>query len=256
MAALTPPQVEYEPGPWLCVGSPRRLGAVRARLPGRGGIRRKIAHLSDFHVRGRGALKVLPWLAGLLEDWRPDAVVVSGDFVDDKAGDPRELAIAAEVVRALAAVAPTVGINGNHDGPLAAARLESAGLVNIDGRRAAVAGIDFLGLPGAERDGWPAADDLDRDPAAPCVAVGHYPSEVRRLDRLSPDLYLTGHTHGGQICLPGGRPLMTHDPLPRRMAAGVHRVGGTWLFVSRGVGTTRVPLRLFCPPEVGLIELV
>ena len=251
---MNPPPVEYEPGPWLAVGSPRRLRTVRATLRATGDLR--VAHLSDLHAKSRAALRVLPWLTATLREFRPDVIAFTGDFVDDKLGDRRQLAVAAAFVEALAAVAPLVGVNGNHDGPLVAARLAAHGLVDADGRLARLDCCDVLGLPGHKRGGWADVDDLRRDGDRPLIALGHYPDEVRRLDRLAPDLYLAGHTHGGQICLPGGRPILTHDSLPRHMAAGVHRVGGTWLAVSRGIGTTRLPVRLFAPPEIGLLALV
>jgi uncharacterized protein len=72
---------------------------------------------------------------------------------------------------------------------------------------------------------------------------------------LSPDLILSGHTHGGQVCLPGGYPLITHDALPRAYASGVHRIGQSWLVVSRGMGFAQFCLRLFCPAETLEIRL-
>jgi predicted MPP superfamily phosphohydrolase len=72
---------------------------------------------------------------------------------------------------------------------------------------------------------------------------------------MRPDLYLAGHTHGGQICLPNERALMSHDTFPKRMCKGAHDVEGTCLVVSRGFGFTTIPLRVFCPAEVVEIEL-
>jgi hypothetical protein len=79
---------------------------------------------------------------------------------------------------------------------------------------------------------------------------------IRSCASLTPDLFLAGHTHGGQICLPGRIPIIRHDSLARRFWLGIHRVHGTWLVVNRGIGfSTALQLRLFCPAEVVEIRL-
>jgi hypothetical protein len=67
---------------------------------------------------------------------------------------------------------------------------------------------------------------------------------------LEPDIYLSGHTHGGQICLPNGVPLLSHDSMPSRFKKGIHRIEHTWFVVSNGFGFTGLPFRVFCPAEV------
>ncbi|HWB54613.1 MAG TPA: metallophosphoesterase [Tepidisphaeraceae bacterium] len=118
--------------------------------------------------------------------------------------------------------------------------------------------IELIGIRGASRD------DLDHEflnsvPAKQAESVriilSHQPDNVLRLESLKADIILSGHTHGGQICLPGGRALLTHDSLPKRFASGIHRIGSTWLVVSRGLGYTKIPLRLFCSPEIVEIKL-
>jgi predicted MPP superfamily phosphohydrolase len=73
---------------------------------------------------------------------------------------------------------------------------------------------------------------------------------------LDADFFLAGHTHGGQICLPGGWPLITHDRMPRRYSKGIFRFDGTWYIVSRGFGFAGVPVRINCPAEVAEITTV
>jgi predicted MPP superfamily phosphohydrolase len=90
----------------------------------------------------------------------------------------------------------------------------------------------------------------------PRIALAHYPDHLRLMRPLRPDVLLAGHTHGGQICLPGGIPIIRHDTLPRRQARGVHFIDGTWLVNHRGFGYTSLALRVFCPSEVIEIELV
>jgi len=137
--------------------------------------------------------------------------------------------------------------------------LSSLGVEMMDGRREVVPGmgVEVIGLEGGDRL------DLDvawlaglprRDPKLLRIVLSHYPDHLRRT-ALEADLFLAGHTHGGQICLPFGVPIITHDRLGRRMCKGVHRVGRTWLVVSRGVGFATIAMRMFCPPEIIEIRL-
>jgi predicted MPP superfamily phosphohydrolase len=93
------------------------------------------------------------------------------------------------------------------------------------------------------------------------VAVTHTP-EPSVLDAMAADgfaLLLAGHTHGGQVCVPGFGALVTNCGLPRRMAKGLHRwpASSSWLHVSAGLGThPTAPVRFACPPEASLLTLV
>jgi predicted MPP superfamily phosphohydrolase len=70
-------------------------------------------------------------------------------------------------------------------------------------------------------------------------------------------LLVAGHTHGGQVCVPGYGALVTNCDLPRRMASGLHRYRTSWLHVSAGLGTSpTAPVRFACPPEATLLTLV
>lgn len=110
------------------------------------------------------------------------------------------------------------------------------------------------------------------------IVLSHHPDSVRRLVRaadgpgtvrlsrvgegdlssqgLDADVILAGHTHGGQICLPSGRAIISHDSLPKECVSGVHRFGSTWLVVSRGLGFSSIPVRVFCRPEIIELRLV
>jgi uncharacterized protein len=71
-------------------------------------------------------------------------------------------------------------------------------------------------------------------------------------------LLLAGHTHGGQVALPGPRPLVVPGPLGKRWPFGLHRPAGAGdlaLFVSRGIGATEVPVRAFAPPDVAVFTV-
>ncbi len=115
--------------------------------------------------------------------------------------------------------------------------------------------IELIGFPGPHR--W----DLDeaflrnippKKTGIPRIIISHYPDLIRaaRAAGLAPDLFFAGHTHGGQICLPGEIQILGHDSLPRRFRKGVHDYHGACLVVTRGVGFSTLPIRLFCPAEV------
>jgi predicted MPP superfamily phosphohydrolase len=83
----------------------------------------------------------------------------------------------------------------------------------------------------------------------------HYPDLVYPAAAAGADVCLAGHTHGGQICWPDGRPLFGQDTLSPGQCTGVHRVNGTWMIVNRGIGSAGLRLRMFCPPHAVLMTL-
>jgi uncharacterized protein len=102
----------------------------------------------------------------------------------------------------------------------------------------------------------PANGESNAEARRVTIALSHFPSHAVALAHAGVDLVLAGHTHGGQVCLPGGIPLITHDVLPRRFARGAHRLAQTWLVTSRGCGFSKYPIRVFCPAEAIEIVLV
>ncbi len=88
------------------------------------------------------------------------------------------------------------------------------------------------------------------------LVVSHNPDILENIRGRSWQLLLCGHTHGGQVCLPGVGALVTSTKGKRRMASGLHSVGtGKYMYVTRGVGTSFLPLRFYCPAEVVIVEL-
>jgi predicted MPP superfamily phosphohydrolase len=251
-------------GSWFVFRSVGAFEWTQIRLPVRGlapelaGL--KIVHLSDFHTRGSWS----PGYGELVDrvnSATSDLVLVTGDFIDDKNDHRAGLPVLRKFLPRLKSRLGVYGILGNHDVDLIEPYLIEMGVNVIDGRRVVLEGsgqgsIELIGLPGRARV------DLDRhfiasvpqkSPGTLRIVMSHYPDHVKRVRPLAADLFLAGHTHGGQCCLPGGWPIITHDRLPRRLSKGVHRYEGTWLVVSRGIGFAGMPLRVFCPGEVGEI---
>lgn len=92
-------------------------------------------------------------------------------------------------------------------------------------------------------------------PQAFTIFLSHSPEEYREAAEHGADLYLCGHTHGGQICLPGGLPIYTNSRSPRFTAAGLWHYNGMQGYTSRGAGASGAPLRFNCPGEITLLTL-
>jgi predicted MPP superfamily phosphohydrolase len=87
------------------------------------------------------------------------------------------------------------------------------------------------------------------------ILLVHTPEIITEAEEHGVDLYLCGHTHGGQICLPFIGPLIINANCPRAYARGVWKYKSLQGYTSPGVGTSGLSVRFFCPPEIGLIEL-
>ena len=222
----------------------------------------RILHLTDLHLRTRWPRQLDEVIAKVQAD-PPDLVLFTGDFVDDKRDHRPALPLVKKLIGGLRATSGMFAVLGNHDGDLLAPQLHRLGVRVIVHQRvdATVRGapVELIGLPGPERY------DLDerflhavppKRRGVPRIVLCHYPDLVRATAPLAPDLYLAGHTHGGQICLPNERALLTHDSLPRRLCKGAHDVNGTCLVVGRGFGFTTIPVRAFCAAELVEVRLV
>jgi predicted MPP superfamily phosphohydrolase len=259
-------------GPWVELGSIKRFEwnryelSVAALPPALEGLR--ILHLTDIHLKSSWYPAMDDVLRRVQHD-PPDLLFITGDFVEDKYDARAALPLVARFVDGLRSRFGVYTITGNHDGDFIAARVARRGVnvlpigspthVNIRGAQ-----VELIGLAGLTRQDAEVQDILNipprdlgaRGPRPPRIVLSHYPDSLVRLQRLdvAPDLLFAGHTHGGQVCLPGGVPILRHDTLPRRYCHGVHRLGDSWLVVSRGMGYSSYPIRMFCPAEV--VEVV
>jgi uncharacterized protein len=269
--------VETEgPCPALQIGDdPRfRLQKLRLLVPGLASELRgfRMLWLSDIHLRARWPVALGLAISRAMRE-HPRMTLITGDFVESKVDHTPALPWVRRLLSEVRTEFGTFAILGNHDGRSLPGDLVGEPVTFIEQRRMSVGpggGIELIGFPGFS------PDDLDLaglsvpesggggggawgeagDKGGGCrIVLCHYPRLVREAMRFGPHLFLAGHTHGGQVCLPTGRPLITHDSLPRRYASGVHAFGGTTLAVSRGFGCSGPELRMFCPPEIYVIEL-
>jgi len=217
-----------------------------------------LLHLSDLHVDMRPDF--VPALAEVLRPLRYDVTVLTGDYRARTFGPS---AAALDGMRRLRAAltGPAYAVLGNHDTIRMVPGLEHMGyrvLLN-ESERLARDG-DSLHLAGIDDAHYYRMENFHRAtagiPADACaILLSHTPEIYRHAAHAGFALMLCGHTHGGQICLPGGVPVLTDADCPRAFARGLWRYHGMTGYTSVGTGSCIVDVRLNCPPEVTLHRL-
>ena len=222
------------------------------RLPGRfDGFR--ILHLSDLHL-GAGR-DFAQHVAACVQGLDADLVVVTGDFRFHKGG-PIEPAMQAFARVREAMDAPVYAIFGNHDDAAMRAALEAMNVrVLVNEADVLRRGDEEIFLVGVDDPHLFRTDDLgaalEGVPEDACrVLLAHSPEPYATAAEADLDLVLCGHTHGGQIALPGGMPVIRNARCPRRIARGAWREGRLQGYTSVGTGYSTIDVRVNCPPEV------
>ena len=217
-----------------------------------------IVQLSDLHVEMSEA--AMRRVIDLLGQARYDVCVLTGDYRGGTCG-PFETTLdgMARIVAALKG--PIYGVLGNHDTIRMVPGLEAMGIrmllnesdvIERAGQRLHLGGIDdahFYGMDDIEK----AAAAIPPDEFS--ILLSHTPEVYRQAARADFNLLLSGHTHGGQICLPGAIPITLDSVLPRSMGAGAWKYRDMIGYTSVGAGSSVVPVRFNCPPEITLHHL-
>jgi len=214
--------------------------------------------ISDLHADiSQGAMRRV---TELVEGLHYDVCVLTGDFRGKTFGPFARAIEGVERVRAHLR-GPVYGVLGNHDTIRMVPALEAMGIrmllnecVAIERGEARIylAGIDdahFFRVDSIEKAG----DPIPQGSFA--VLLSHTPEVYRHAAHAEFDVMLSGHTHGGQICLPGSIPITLDSDLPRRLGAGAWTYQEMAGYTSVGAGTSIVPVRLNCPPEITLHHL-
>jgi hypothetical protein len=235
----------------------------------------RIAQISDIHYFEWTESFFLRQVVDHVNNLKPDMVVLTGDFVTyGPVRWPSEDAHKRFALRHMPECASILsGIRcplryatlGNHDmmvgGRYVYGDLINQGLPVLRNRAVAFERngqrLWLIGLGSA------CARDVDTERAFPDSAVrdreativlAHEPDILPQIAKLDADLMLSGHTHGGQVCLPFLPPAFLPQ-YGKRYVQGWFRSGSTQLYVNRGIGTIGVPFRVNCPPEITLLTL-
>jgi len=220
----------------------------------------RILHLSDMHVDATAGLAAA--VCSRLEGMEADLCVLTGDYRYEIEGSCAPVyPLMEKILGCVQATHGVLGVLGNHDFSEIVPRLERTGIrflmngsVEIRRGNASlwVAGVDDPHYYGC--DNLPEA--LSRVPQdAFKILLAHSPELYREAADRGVNLYLCGHTHGGQICLPGGAPILVNAKCPRRLARGTWQHGRMLGYTNAGVGSSLLPVRFNCPPEIALLEL-
>lgn len=217
-----------------------------------------ILQLSDLHADM--SAPAMRRVAELLSDLRYDLCVVTGDFRGATSG-PHDRAVAAVAGLMPLIRAPVLGVLGNHDTVRMVPALEALGMRMLLNEAEIIARADqSIHIAGVDDAHFYRAENIEKaaqdiPAAAYSILLTHTPEIYRQAAHAGFDLLLSGHTHAGQICLPGGIPITLDSALPRRLGSGPwthHAMAG---YTSAGTGSSVVPVRFNCPPEITLHRL-
>jgi predicted MPP superfamily phosphohydrolase len=217
----------------------------------------RVVHISDMHcdTKMRNEKKLVEIVNAL----KPDVIVFTGDAINTR----NAIGSFKETMAALEAGVEKLAVRGNWFSSVEDTELFAStgfkvlgcnkAVIEKDGEKVSVYGLNFWNPSAAGfLLGQNSADEYN-------VFLYHTPDLVEDLQGLNVDMYLTGHTHGGQICLPFYGAIITFSKFGKKYESGNYKVGQTELYVNRGVGMEggHAPrARFFARPEVAVFDIV
>ncbi len=217
-----------------------------------------ILQISDLHVdMNQGAMLRL---IELLPELHYDLCVLTGDYRGKTFG-PYDATIEGMARMRTHLAGPVYGVLGNHDSIRMVPALEAMGIrMLLNEAEPLVRGAQRIHLAGIDDAHYYRVDNIEKAALQIpdhefSILLSHTPEIYRQAAHADFDVMLSGHTHGGQICLPGAIPITLDATLPRRMGSGPWRYRHMVGYTSVGVGSCMVAVRLNCPPEITLHRL-
>lgn len=217
--------------------------------------------ISDLHIKKNGVGRVRR-IVKLVNAQRPDIVFVGGDYAN---GHSAKTALDFEILGyELSKINAPYGIYsvlGNHDwwagGDLIRKNLEKYGISVLDNSSTSVhlGGGKYLYIAGVgDRDTRGANPEAAlKNTAHPRIFMTHHPDVFYDVEE-NVDLILAGHTHGGQVVIPFWGPILIPTAYPKKFAHGMVEENGNRIIVTKGLGTSILPIRFNCFPEIVVID--
>jgi predicted MPP superfamily phosphohydrolase len=222
----------------------------------------RVAFASDLHVGPTTPVSLLQAAFAAIQRERPDVLLLGGDFIFLEAV-PSRLAVLRSLVESVSCPVK-LAVLGNHDLWTAdhaiVEALSNAGVTVLVNEAfplpAPWSDVVVVGLddPSTGRcDPAAAAAQLGGQPFR--IVLCHSPDGLALLSGLQFNVFLAGHTHGGQIAAPWGPIVLPNGPMCGEYPSGFAQFGEGLVYVSRGVGTVELPIRSFAPPDILLLDL-
>ncbi|GJL66325.1 MAG: hypothetical protein NPIRA05_12960 [Nitrospirales bacterium] len=223
----------------------------------------RILHLSDLHLEGIADQGQA--LQQTITQLEYDLCVITGDFRLLTYGDYQTtLDCLTPLVKHIQCPHGIIGILGNHDFLEMVPGLESLGIQMLLNEATSIQrGTDTIWMAGVDDAHWYEVADLPKalqsvpkDKHFVQILLAHSPEIISEAHETGIDLYLCGHSHGGQICLPGGRSIIVNSRCAREYTSGTWKHQQMQGYTTRGVGTSLLPVRLSCRPELVIHRLI
>ena len=211
--------------------------------------------ISDPHVDMN--FEVMQQIESLVDRLHYDVCVLTGDYRGKTFG-PIDATLKGMAQLRDALKGPVYGVLGNHDTIAMVPALEAMGIrMLLNEKDVLERGHERIHLAGIDDAHFYQVDNIEKAAAGIphnefSILMSHTPEIYRHATHAGFDVLISGHTHGGQICLPGGIPLTLDSNLPRRMGAGSWTYHDMIGYTSSGAGSSVVPVRFNCPPEITL----
>ena len=207
-----------------------------------------IVQVSDLHNNS----KYIDILSEKILEIEPDYVVITGDFITYY--NPR-IDISMKLIESIQDIAPIYFVQGNHEYFSSCYtdlknQLSEKNVIVLEDEMIETDNLNIIGL----LDGSDTVIEPENDKFK--LLLAHRPELFDKYVEMNVDLVLSGHTHGGQICIPffGGFYAPNQGFFPKYLA-GKYESDNTTMIISRGIGTGKIPFRLFCNPELVVIKI-
>lgn len=218
----------------------------------------RVVFASDFHFKPYELYR-LKRIVRKINAQNADIILFGGDYVNGHTrGNTLNLNTMAAEFSQLKSKYGTVAVMGNHDGWQGRLEitetLKSAGIVVLDNENKYFENFTIAGLEDMQT-AEPHVEEALYKAQKPIIMLTHSPDMIDKIPDTV-NLTLAGHTHGGQIVIPFRGPLVVPSKYGTKYAYGFFNINGKNLFVTRGLGTSILPVRFNCFPEIVVIDFI